>query len=111
MALSPHEQKALDQIALELYAKDRRLASRLARDGWLARRWRQRLAASALFVVGATLLTCGIFVPHNFIAGMFAISILGYVVMFAAGMLWFPRTTSSFSRADQSQNDGFDMDL
>lgn len=111
MALSRYEQRALDEIALELYAKDRRLASRLARDGWLTRRWRQRLAASALFVVGATLLMCGIFVPRNFIAGMFAVSILGYIVMFAAGMLWCARATNRFRRGDEGPNDGVNVDL
>ena len=111
MALSRYEQRALDAIALELYAQDRRLASQLAHDGRLTRTWRQRLAASTLFVVGATMLMCAIFVPHNFIAGMFAVSILGYLVMFAAAMWWCAGAANWFCRDDDGLSGGLDVDV
>ncbi len=96
MALSRYEQRALDEIAIDLYAQDRRLASRLADDGWLARSRLQRLAASALFVFGFMLLAGGILVPHSFITGILAVSILGYIVMFAAALLWCRDTKNRF---------------
>jgi hypothetical protein len=79
MALSHHEPRALERIAVDLSAEDPWLASTLAHDGWNATRWPQRLSAAVLFVVGMPTLASAIFVPHSIPGGIFAVSILGRV--------------------------------
>jgi len=61
MALSHHEPRALERIAVDPSAEDPWLASTLAHDGWNATSWRQRLSAAVLFVVGMPTLASAIF--------------------------------------------------
>ena len=96
MALSRYEQQALNAIAIELYAEDRKLASRLVHDGWTSKKWRHTVVAPVVFVLGAMLQACGILLPHNVVAGMMAVSILGYIVMFVAGLMWCKGMTKRF---------------
>lgn len=88
MALSHHEQRALERIAADLHAEDHWLASTLAHDGWTATRW-QRLAAAVMFMVGMAMLASAIFVPRFIPFGILTVSILGYLVMFNAALRWF----------------------
>ncbi len=88
MSLSHYEQWRLERIAVELYVEDPWLASTLTRDGWTARRRRQRIAAAAIFVVGMSMLACAVLIPRTVTGGIFVVSVLGYVVMFGAALLW-----------------------
>ena len=77
MALSHHEQRALERIALELYTEDPRLASTLGHDGWTATRRRQRMAAAVMFVAGMAMLACAILVPRSITGGILTVSSSG----------------------------------
>jgi len=84
--LSEHEQRMLDQIESALYAEDPKFAStvRGSRLGMASNR--RRLQAGALFVVGLTLLIAGVALPVK-PGGFPIISLLGFLVMFAAGVM------------------------
>jgi len=84
--LSEHEQRMLDQIESALYAEDPKFAStvRGSRLGMASNR--RRLQAGALFVLGLTLLIAGVALPLK-PGGFPIISLLGFLVMFAAGVL------------------------
>ncbi|KSZ57556.1 Protein of unknown function [Rhodococcus rhodochrous J3] len=86
MPLSEHEQRMLDQIESALYAEDPKFAStvRGSRLGMASNR--RRLQAGALFVLGLTLLIAGVALPLK-PGGFPIISLLGFLVMFAAGVL------------------------
>ncbi|MCK0092908.1 DUF3040 domain-containing protein [Rhodococcus sp. HNM0563] len=86
MPLSEHEQRMLDQIESALYAEDPKFAStvRGKRLGMASNR--RRLQAGALFVLGLTLLIAGVALPVK-PGGFPIISLLGFLVMFAAGVL------------------------
>ena len=88
MALSHHEQRALEQIAVELYTEDPRLASALADNGWVSGKWRQRIAALVMFMAGMAMLACAILIPRSIPGGVLVVSVLGYVVMFWAALRW-----------------------
>ena len=88
MALSHHEQRALERIATDLHADDPWLASALAHDGRIGTRW-QRLAAAVMFMVGMAMLASAIFVPRFIPGGILTVSILGYLVMFDSALRWF----------------------
>jgi hypothetical protein len=87
MALSHHEQRALEQIAVDLCADDPRLASVLVR-GYAATRRRQRMAAAVMFVAGMTMQASAILIPRSIAGGVFGVTVLGYVVMFSAALVW-----------------------
>lgn len=86
MPLSEHEQRMLDQIESALYAEDPKFAStvRGRRLGMASNR--RRLQAGVLFVLGLTLLIAGVALPVK-PGGFPVISLLGFLVMFAAGVL------------------------
>ena len=86
MPLSEHEQRMLDQIESALYAEDPKFAStvRGKRLGMASNR--RRLQAGVLFVLGLTLLIAGVALPVK-PGGFPVISLLGFLVMFAAGVL------------------------
>ncbi len=86
MPLSEHEQRMLDQIESALYAEDPKFAStvRGKRLGMASNR--RRLQAGVLFVLGLTLLIAGVALPVK-PGGFPIISLLGFLVMFAAGVL------------------------
>jgi hypothetical protein len=84
--LSEHEQRMLDQIESALYAEDPKFAStvRGKRLGMASNR--RRLQAGALFALGLTLLIAGVALPVK-PGGFPIISLLGFLVMFGAGVL------------------------
>jgi peptidoglycan/LPS O-acetylase OafA/YrhL len=88
MALSHHEQRALERIAVELYTEDPRLVAALAYNGWAFAKWRQRIAAFVMFMAGMAMLACAILIPRSIPGGVFVVSVLGYMVMFCAALRW-----------------------
>ncbi|NLE79075.1 MAG: DUF3040 domain-containing protein [Rhodococcus sp.] len=89
MPLSEHEQRMLDQIESALYAEDPKFASTVRGGRMRAASSRRRLQAIALFVLGLVLLVAGVALPIK-PGGFPVISLIGFIVMFAAGvlMLW-----------------------
>ncbi len=89
MPLSQHEQRMLEQIESALYAEDPKFASSV-KGGRLGRSsGRRRLQAVAIFAVGLVLLVGGLIVKID-IGGFPIVSLLGFLVMFGAGLfaLW-----------------------
>ncbi|WP_430333029.1 DUF3040 domain-containing protein [Rhodococcus sp. ACT016] len=87
MPLSEHEQRMLDQIESALYAEDPKFASTVRGGRMRAPSGKRRLQAVALFVLGLVLLVVGVAV--NVRLGEFPIiSLIGFVVMFGAGILF-----------------------
>ncbi|MFT4202115.1 DUF3040 domain-containing protein [Gordonia sp. (in: high G+C Gram-positive bacteria)] len=84
MPLSEHEQRMLDQIENALYADDPKFASTVEKTSFGPSR--RRLQAIALFLVGLALLVGGI-VAGVTINGFPILSLIGFLVMFAAGLL------------------------
>jgi len=82
--LSEHEQRMLDQIENALYADDPKFASTVHRGGRAPSR--RRLQAVAIFLVGLALLVGGI-VAGVHVGGFPILSLIGFLVMFAAGLL------------------------
>ncbi|MBJ8343216.1 DUF3040 domain-containing protein [Antrihabitans sp. YC2-6] len=86
MPLSEHEQRMLDQIESALYAEDPKFASTVKAGRVRAASSRRRLQAAALFVLGLVLLIAGVALPFK--PGDFpVISLVGFLVMFGAGVL------------------------
>ncbi|MFT3900335.1 MAG: DUF3040 domain-containing protein [Gordonia sp. (in: high G+C Gram-positive bacteria)] len=85
MPLSEHEQRMLDQIENALYADDPKFASTVQKTAGLGS-GRRRLQAIALFLVGLALLVGGI-VAGVTISGFPILSLIGFLVMFGAGLL------------------------
>ncbi|TSE01211.1 DUF3040 domain-containing protein [Skermania sp. ID1734] len=85
MPLSEHEQRMLDQIESALYAEDPKFASSVRGGRLRGATSRRRLQAAALFVVGLVLLVAGVALPK--VGGFPIISLIGFVVMFGAGVL------------------------
>ncbi|WP_328858220.1 DUF3040 domain-containing protein [Williamsia herbipolensis] len=87
MPLSEHEQRMLEQIENALYAEDPKFASnvrrRRVRGGSTTRK---RLQAAVLFVVGLLLLIGGLVVDVT-VGGFPILSLVGFLVMFAAGLI------------------------
>ncbi|MEE2031521.1 DUF3040 domain-containing protein [Rhodococcus chondri] len=86
MPLSEHEQRMLDQIESALYAEDPKFASTVRGSRLGSASNRRRLQAGALFVLGLTLLIAGVALPVK-PGGFPVISLLGFLVMFGAGVL------------------------
>jgi hypothetical protein len=84
--LSEHEQRMLDQIESALYAEDPKFASTVRGSRLGSASNRRRLQAGALFVLGLTLLIAGVALPVK-PGGFPVISLLGFLVMFGAGVL------------------------
>jgi len=84
--LSEHEQRMLDQIESALYAEDPKFASTVRGSRLGMAGSRRRLQAGALFVVGLALLIAGVALPVK-PGGFPIISLLGFLVMFGAGVL------------------------
>ena len=89
MPLSEHEQRMLEQIESALYAEDPKFASSVKRRRLGKSSGRRRLQAAAVFVVGLVMLVGGLIVNIN-IGGFPIVSLLGFLVMFGAGLfaLW-----------------------
>ncbi len=86
MPLSEHEQRMLDQIESALYAEDPKFASTVKGGRLRAASSRRRLQAAALFVLGLVLLIAGVALPFK-PGGFPIISLIGFIVMFGAGVL------------------------
>ena len=91
MALSQREQRALEQIAADLIADDPRLASTLL-HGWQTKRRRRRMVAAVIFMAGMAMQACAILIPRSVAGATLAVSVLGYLVMFGAVLLWCRRS-------------------
>ncbi|WP_280233570.1 DUF3040 domain-containing protein [Nocardia cyriacigeorgica] len=86
MPLSEHEQRMLEQIESALYAEDPKFASSVRGGRLRTTSSRRRLQAAALFVLGLFLLVAGIAAPVK-PGGFPIISLIGFIVMFGAGVL------------------------
>lgn len=106
MPLSEHEQRMLDQIESALYAEDPKFASTVRGGRMRAASSRRRLQAIALFVLGLVLLVAGIALPIK-PGGFPIISLIGFIVMFGAGvlMLW----GGGSQKTKQAQGEGSDQ--
>ena len=108
MPLSEHEQRMLEQIESALYAEDPKFASSVKRRRLGRSSARRRLQAVAVFVIGLVMLIGGLIVDIA-IGGFPIISLLGFLVMFGAGLfaLWgdnSPETAPSSSRGGKKQS-------
>ena len=83
MPLSDHEQRMLDQIESALYAEDPKFASSVRGGHLRTPSTRRRLQGVGMFVLGLAMLVSGVAVKATMIGGFPALSVLGFVVMFA----------------------------
>lgn len=89
MPLSEHEQRMLDEIESALYAEDPKFASAVrGRHVW-APNARRRLQAVVILLVGLALLIVGVAVnvPALRPGGFPVVSLIGFVIMFAGGVM------------------------
>lgn len=107
MSLSEHEQRMLEQIESALYAEDPKFASSVERRRLGRSSGRRRLQAAAIFVVGLVLLVVGPLVGLS-IAGLPVVSLIGFLVMFGAGLLalWGGGRSTPSESAPQSGKGG-----
>jgi len=84
--LSEHEQRMLEQIESALYAEDPKFASTVRGSRMGMASSRRRLQAGALFALGLALLIAGVALPVK-PGGFPIISLVGFIVMFGAGVL------------------------
>jgi hypothetical protein len=85
--LSEHEQRMLDQIESALYAEDPKFASHVRSGRMRTASSKRRFQAAALFVLGLVLLIAGVALPVK-PGGFPVISLVGFVFMFGAGVLF-----------------------
>ena len=107
MPLSEHEQRMLDQIESALYAEDPKFASSVRGGRLRTASSRRRLQAAALFVLGLVLLIAGIALPVR-INDFPIISLVGFIVMFGAGVLLLlggTKSAASDSGGESSRQD------
>jgi hypothetical protein len=76
----------LEQIESALYAEDPKFASHVRGGRLRGTSNRRRLQAATLFVLGLVLLVAGVALPFK-PGGFPIISLLGFIVMFGAGVL------------------------
>ncbi|WP_328411390.1 DUF3040 domain-containing protein [Nocardia sp. NBC_00403] len=101
MPLSEHEQRMLEQIESALYAEDPKFASSVRGGRLRSTSSRRRLQAAALFVLGLFLLVAGIAAPVK-LGDFPIISLIGFIVMFAAGVLLLLGSSKSIAKGDRS---------
>lgn len=96
MPLSEHEQRMLEQIENALYAEDPKFASNVRSRRFGGSTARRRLQAAVLFLVGLLLLIGGVIIEVR-IGGFPIVSLIGFLVMFGAGLLalWGSRSGPS----------------
>ncbi|MFI2283112.1 DUF3040 domain-containing protein [Nocardia beijingensis] len=100
MPLSEHEQRMLEQIESALYAEDPKFASSVRGGRLRSTSSRRRLQAAALFVLGLFLLVAGIAAPVK-PGGFPIISLIGFIVMFGAGVLLLLGTSKNITKNDR----------
>ncbi|MEV4129786.1 DUF3040 domain-containing protein [Nocardia sp. NPDC051990] len=103
MPLSEHEQRMLEQIESALYAEDPKFASSVRGGRLRSTSSRRRLQAAALFVLGLFLLVAGIAAPVK-LGDFPIISLIGFIVMFAAGVLLLLGGSKGIAKGDRSGN-------
>ena len=103
MPLSEHEQRMLEQIESALYAEDPKFASSVRGGRLRSTSSRRRLQAAALFVLGLFLLVAGIAAPVK-LGDFPIISLIGFIVMFAAGVLLLLGSSKGIAKGDRSGN-------
>ncbi|MEV0295007.1 DUF3040 domain-containing protein [Nocardia sp. NPDC050710] len=101
MPLSEHEQRMLEQIESALYAEDPKFASSVRGGRLRSTSSRRRLQAAALFVLGLFLLVAGIAAPVK-PGGFPIISLVGFIVMFGAGVLLLLGTSKGVGKGTRS---------
>ncbi|CAM4348608.1 DUF3040 domain-containing protein [Nocardia ninae] len=104
MPLSEHEQRMLEQIESALYAEDPKFASSVRGGRLRSTSSRRRLQAAALFVLGLFLLVAGIAAPVK-PGGFPIISLVGFIVMFAAGVLLLVGSSKGIAKGDRAGGD------
>ncbi|UGT60698.1 DUF3040 domain-containing protein [Nocardia asteroides] len=105
MPLSEHEQRMLEQIESALYAEDPKFASSVRGGRLRTTTSRRRLQAGALFVLGLVLLIAGIAIPVR-PGGFPVISLVGFIVMFGAGVLLLVGGSRAAARAEGTEAGG-----
>lgn len=105
MPLSEHEQRMLEQIESALYAEDPKFASSVRGGRLRTTTSRRRLQAVALFVLGLVLLIAGIAIPVR-PGGFPVISLVGFIVMFAAGVLLLVGGSRAAARTEGAESGG-----
>ncbi len=105
MPLSEHEQRMLEQIESALYAEDPKFASTVRGGRLRSATGRRRIQSAALFVLGLCLLVAGIALPVK-PGGFPIISLLGFIVMFGAGVLLLLGSSSSGRRGEDASQAG-----
>ncbi|WP_433725158.1 DUF3040 domain-containing protein [Nocardia sp. CA-129566] len=103
MPLSEHEQRMLEQIESALYAEDPKFASSVRGGRLRSTSSRRRLQAAALFALGLFLLVAGIAAPVK-LGDFPIISLIGFIVMFAAGVLLLLGSSKGMAKGDRSGN-------
>ncbi|MGW4774174.1 DUF3040 domain-containing protein [Nocardia sp. NPDC004278] len=103
MPLSEHEQRMLEQIESALYAEDPKFASSVRGGRLRSTSSRRRLQAAALFVLGLFLLVAGIAAPVK-LGDFPIISLIGFIVMFAAGVLLLLGSSKGIAKGGRSGN-------
>ncbi|WP_433193455.1 DUF3040 domain-containing protein [Nocardia sp. CA-107356] len=103
MPLSEHEQRMLEQIESALYAEDPKFASSVRGGRLRSTSSRRRLQAAALFILGLFLLVAGIAAPVK-LGDFPIISLIGFIVMFAAGVLLLLGSSKGIAKGDRSGN-------
>ncbi|WP_228000897.1 DUF3040 domain-containing protein [Nocardia australiensis] len=104
MPLSEHEQRMLEQIESALYAEDPKFASSVRGGRLRSTSSRRRLQAAALFVLGLFLLVAGIAAPVK-LGDFPIISLIGFIVMFAAGVLLLLGGSKGVAKGDHRSGD------
>jgi hypothetical protein len=100
--LSEHEQRVLDEIESALYAEDPKFASAPWGKGLRSPSNRTGLQVAGLFVVGLVLLVLGVVVPVKFPGSFPIVSLIGFMVMFFAGIRWLWSSGSSGTAGGES---------
>jgi hypothetical protein len=91
----------LEQIESALYAEDPKFASSVRGGRLRSTSSRRRLQAAALFVLGLFLLVAGIAAPVK-LGDFPIISLIGFIVMFAAGVLLLLGSSKGIAKGDRS---------
>lgn len=105
MPLSEHEQRMLEQIENALYAEDPKFASSVQNRRLGRVSGRRRLQALAVFVVGLVLLVGGLAIGYD-VGGFPVLSLVGFLVMFGAGLLALWGSGSGRAKTDSAPGDG-----
>lgn len=107
MPLSEHEQRMLDQIESALYAEDPKFASHVRSGRMRTASSKRRFQAAALFVLGLVLLVAGVALPFQ-PGGFPVISLVGFVFMFGAGVLFLLGGSRKGAQASNGDASGTD---